>query len=101
VSIHPPIYESTVPSRSWFLRFASMYSVNLSAARSSLARKKSSITPGHVLRGAYWNYRVLEPVKGDNTHTSTVFKAQVIAHNARAVPEVPEWFVILTISRLF
>ncbi|KAF3020835.1 hypothetical protein E8E15_006980 [Penicillium rubens] len=71
-----------------------MYSVNLSAARSSLARKKSSITPGHVLRGAYWNYRVLEPVKGDNTHTSTVFKAQVIAHNARAVPEVPEWALI-------
>jgi hypothetical protein len=61
----------------------------------------SSITPGHVLRGAYWNYRVLEPVKGDNTHVSTVFKAQVVAHDARVVPEVPEWFVALTISRLF
>jgi hypothetical protein len=76
-------------------------SPNLSAARNSLARKMSSLTSGHVLRGACWNYRVLEPVKGDNTHISTVFKAQIVARDSRVVPEVPEWFVALTISRLF
>jgi hypothetical protein len=59
-----------------------------------LARKMSSLTPGHVLRGARWNYRVLEPVKGDSTHISTVFKAQVVPREC-VVPEVPEWFVVL------
>ncbi|KAJ5202317.1 hypothetical protein N7449_004396 [Penicillium cf. viridicatum] len=56
----------------------------------------SSLTPGHVLRGAYWNYRVLEPVKGDNTHISTVFKAQVVLRDTHVaeVPEVPEWALI-------
>ena len=55
----------------------------------------SSLTSGHVLRGAYWNYRVLEPVKGDNTHSSTVIKAQVVLRDPHVVPEVPEWFVVL------
>ncbi|KAJ5788921.1 uncharacterized protein N7518_005932 [Penicillium psychrosexuale] len=58
----------------------------------------SSLAPGNVLRGACWNYRVLEPVKGDNTHNSTVFKAQVIARGARVVPEVPEWALIKVAS---
>jgi hypothetical protein len=69
-------------------------SLNLYFARGSLARKMSSLTPGHVLRGARWNYRVLEPVKGDSTHISTVFKAQVVPREC-VVPEVPEWFVVL------
>ncbi|CAG8205839.1 unnamed protein product [Penicillium nalgiovense] len=55
----------------------------------------SSLTPGHVLRGARWNYRVLEPFNGDGTHISTVFKAQVVPRE-RVVPEVevPEWSLI-------
>ncbi|CAG8300152.1 unnamed protein product [Penicillium nalgiovense] len=55
----------------------------------------SSLTPGHVLQGARWNYRVLEPVNGDGTHISTVFKAQVVPRE-RVVPEVevPEWSLI-------
>ncbi|OQE66662.1 hypothetical protein PENNAL_c0182G01546 [Penicillium nalgiovense] len=73
-------------------------SPNLSAARNSLARKMSSLTSGHVLRGACWNYRVLEPVKGDNTHISAVFKAQIVARDSRVVPEVPEWALIKVAS---
>ncbi|CAG8876099.1 unnamed protein product [Penicillium nalgiovense] len=46
----------------------------------------SSLTPGHVLRGARWNYRVLEPFNGDGTHISTVFKAQVVPRE-RVVPK--------------
>lgn len=42
------------------------------------------------------SYRVLEHVKGDHTHSSAVFKAQVVSReNARGVPEVPGWFVVL------
>ncbi|KGO73366.1 hypothetical protein PITC_086540 [Penicillium italicum] len=58
----------------------------------------SSLTPGHVLRGAYWNYRVLEPVKGDNTHISTVFKAHVVPRDTRVVSEVPRWALIKVAS---
>ncbi|KAJ6126017.1 hypothetical protein N7471_010510 [Penicillium samsonianum] len=58
----------------------------------------SSLIPRHFLRGAYWNYRVLEPVKGDSTHISTVFKAQIVPRDARVVPEVPKWALIKVAS---
>ncbi|KAJ6118792.1 hypothetical protein N7471_013412 [Penicillium samsonianum] len=55
----------------------------------------SSLTPGHVLQGACWNYSLMEHVKGDHTHNSDVFKAQVVPReNARVVPEVPKWAFI-------
>ncbi|KAJ5199661.1 hypothetical protein N7491_009541 [Penicillium cf. griseofulvum] len=78
----------------------SVVSTNLST-RSSLARKLPSLTPGHVLRGVRWNYRILEHIKGDNTHISNVFKAQVVSRDNRVVleiPEVPQWALIKVAS---
>jgi hypothetical protein len=76
-----------------------MYSVScstLSAARNSLLRTVSSLAPGYILQGAHWTYRIVEPVKGDNTHISTVFKAEVVLReNARNEPKAPHWFVVL------
>ncbi|KAL7626845.1 hypothetical protein AAE478_003619 [Parahypoxylon ruwenzoriense] len=53
----------------------------------------SSLAPGHILPGARWNYRVLEAVKGDKTHASTVFKAEVVRHGNTI--NAPQWFVVL------
>lgn len=74
----------------------------LPAARNSLSRSMSSLTPGRVLQGARWDYRILTPVKGDNTHISTVFRAKVVPReNAGSPLRVPQWFVIMhIISRL-
>lgn len=56
----------------------------------------SSLTPGNILQGAHWNYRVLNPVKGDNTHISTVFKAVVVPRgNTCDIPKAPQLFVML------
>lgn len=84
---------------SWNLfLFSQMYSrvrPILSAARPSLSRIMSSLAPGNILQGAHWNYRVVNPVKGDNTHTSSVFKAEVLSRlNARNAPGAPQWFVM-------
>lgn len=73
-----------------------MYSVirpTLSAARNHSSRTMSSLAPGYILQGACWNYRILSPVKGDTTHISTVFKAQVVPHGH--APKAPQWFVVL------
>ncbi|KAG4440058.1 hypothetical protein IFR05_004451 [Cadophora sp. M221] len=36
----------------------------------------SSYASGRVLRGTQWNYRVIDTVSGDNTHTYFAFKAE-------------------------
>ncbi|KAJ5543346.1 hypothetical protein N7535_005774 [Penicillium sp. DV-2018c] len=58
------------------------------------------VSPGNphkmrYTRIAKWDYHVLEAIKGDNTHSSAVFKAQFVQDDAtpRIIPEVPEWFV--------
>ncbi|KAE8353223.1 hypothetical protein BDV28DRAFT_157211 [Aspergillus coremiiformis] len=70
-----------------------MFSVirpTLSAARNSFSRTMSSLAPGCTLQGARWDYRILTPIKGDNTHISTVFKAEVIPReNAGNTPKAP------------
>ncbi|KAL4782105.1 hypothetical protein BJX76DRAFT_349646 [Aspergillus varians] len=74
-----------------------MYS--LCTARNTLSRCMSSLVPGHVLQGTRWNYRILNPVKGDNTHISTVFKAEVIAReNVPNSFRAPQWAFIKTAS---
>lgn len=62
----------------------------------------SSLAPGCVPQGARWDYRILTPIKGDNTHISTVFKAKVVPReNTGSSSRVPQWFVVLHIvSRL-
>ncbi|CAI7573741.1 unnamed protein product [Penicillium glandicola] len=68
-----------------------LYAVN------PLIRTISSLAPGNILRGKHWNYRILNLVKGDNTHISTVFKAEVIPHeNAHGdlTPKAPKWAFI-------
>jgi len=68
----------------------------LSATKISLSRTMSSLSPGHILQGTRWNYRILHPVKGDDTHISTVFKAEIISReNTRNAPEGPQWSVLL------
>jgi len=51
----------------------------------------SLFSSGHVLSGAHWRYRILEPIQGDQSHFSTVFKAEVLADDA--VSSAPTWFV--------
>ncbi|KAL6705598.1 hypothetical protein ACN47E_006545 [Coniothyrium glycines] len=52
----------------------------------------SSLTAGHVLSGGKWNYRILEMVHGDKSHTSTVYKAEVMAN--KDSHDVPQWSFI-------
>jgi hypothetical protein len=62
--------------------------------RTSLSRTMSSLArlaPGHVLPGAQWDYRIVKAIKGDNTHRSTVYMAEVLPH--ADVLESPQWFV--------
>ncbi|KAJ5382424.1 hypothetical protein N7517_000335 [Penicillium concentricum] len=55
----------------------------------------SSLSPGNILQGADWNYRILDLVKGDNTHISTVFKAEIIPHEyPRSALKAPQWAFI-------
>ncbi|KAL3477402.1 hypothetical protein BJX99DRAFT_269811 [Aspergillus californicus] len=79
-----------------------MYSVvgpTLSAARNSPSRTMLSLPPGSIVQGARWNYRILNPVKGDNTHISTVFKADVVPlEDARSALKIPKWAFIKVAS---
>ncbi|KAK2764424.1 hypothetical protein FQN54_009118 [Arachnomyces sp. PD_36] len=55
----------------------------------------SFLAPGRVLQGARWDYRILTPVKGDNTHISTVFKAEVIQReSADTSSRAPQWALV-------
>ncbi|KAF2870953.1 hypothetical protein BDV95DRAFT_628872 [Massariosphaeria phaeospora] len=65
-------------------------------ANNSLLRNTPSLAPGHILPGARWNYHILDSVKGDNTHLSTVFKAEVVPHNN--VNNAPQWAIIKAAS---
>ncbi|KAJ5908739.1 hypothetical protein N7495_001421 [Penicillium taxi] len=56
----------------------------------------SSLAPGNILQGAYWKYRILDPIKGDKTHLSTVFKAEVIADED--AHKTPKWAIIKVVS---
>ncbi|KAK4861534.1 hypothetical protein LT330_003569 [Penicillium expansum] len=52
----------------------------------------SSLAPRNILQGAHWNYRILDRVKGDNTHISNVFKAEVIPReNPHNASKPPRW----------
>jgi hypothetical protein len=53
----------------------------------------ASLATGHILCGGKWNYRILEIVQGDKTHTSTVYKAEIIPK--KASHDVPQWLVTL------
>ncbi|KAI3299492.1 hypothetical protein DTO002I6_1719 [Penicillium roqueforti] len=73
-----------------------MYFIRLAppTARNPLIRAISSLAPGSILQGTYWNYRILNHnhVKGDSTHISDVFKAEVIPHeNYHNTPKAPKW----------
>ncbi|KAB8270697.1 kinase-like domain-containing protein, partial [Aspergillus minisclerotigenes] len=72
---------------------------NLSAAKNSLSRTISSLAPRYTLQGARWDYRILRPIMGDNTHISTVFKAEVIPRkNGENTSKTPQWAVIKVAS---
>lgn len=53
----------------------------------------SSYAPRRVLRGTHWNYRIIDTVSGDNTHTSFAFKAEVIP--LENTLNIPRWFVTI------
>ncbi|PGH03753.1 serine/threonine protein kinase [Blastomyces parvus] len=53
----------------------------------------SSFSSGQVLSGAKWNYHIPdEPLKGDGTHRSIVYKAEVIPKDATV--DAPRWAFI-------
>ncbi|KAH9212197.1 hypothetical protein DL95DRAFT_509553 [Leptodontidium sp. 2 PMI_412] len=52
----------------------------------------SSYAPRRVLRGTHWNYRIIDTVSGDNTHTSFAFKAEVIL--LENTLNIPRWAFI-------
>jgi hypothetical protein len=62
------------------------------STRRSLLRSLSSLALGHILQGAHWNYHIIDAVKGDITHASIVFKAEVIPHEHTL--NVPQRFVV-------
>jgi hypothetical protein len=53
----------------------------------------SSLATGHVLPGRKWNYRILKIVQGDKTHTSMVYKAEIVPNETSH--DVPQWLVTL------
>lgn len=53
-----------------------------------------ALAPGHLLKGARWDYRIEASIKGDKTHASTVFKAAVIPRGN--TPDIPQWCSIVT-----
>lgn len=62
------------------------------AARPPLSKTVSYLAPGRVLEGHRWDYRIISTLKGDDTHLSTVFKAEVIPH--MNVQNAPRWSVV-------
>ena len=66
--------------------------LNSSLARIFLFRTMSSIAHGPVLQGSCWDYRIIGALKGDRTHSSTVFKAKVLPHNS--AQNFPKLFVV-------
>jgi hypothetical protein len=70
--------------------------LNSPVARKTSSKTLSALTSGHILQGARWSYRILGAVKGDNTHTSDVYKAEVVPRESvRDVPKAPQWFIVL------
>lgn len=63
----------------------------------TFSRVMSFLAPGRLLRGALWGYRIVEAVKGDKTHRSTLFKARVVPRENAS--NTPQWFV--TLQRLY
>lgn len=53
----------------------------------------SSLATGHILSGRKWNYRILEIVQGDKTHTSIVYKAEIVPN--KTSHDVPKWLVAI------
>ncbi|PYH74520.1 uncharacterized protein BO88DRAFT_15417 [Aspergillus vadensis CBS 113365] len=60
------------------------------APQKHFSKTISSFTPGTTLQGTSWNYRILKPVVGDSTHTSTVYEEVIPHDNARDVPQTPK-----------
>ncbi|KAH6712736.1 hypothetical protein BKA61DRAFT_656843 [Leptodontidium sp. MPI-SDFR-AT-0119] len=67
------------------IHVASLYPVDLTWSMPSYA-------PRRVLRGTHWNYRIIDTVSGDNTHTSFAFKAEVIP--LENTLNIPRWAFI-------
>ncbi|PYI04707.1 hypothetical protein BO78DRAFT_420453 [Aspergillus sclerotiicarbonarius CBS 121057] len=67
--------------------------------RNSFSRTVFSLAPGCTLHGAHWKYHILNPIKGDGTHASSVFKARVIPdHSPGKALEAPKWALIKVAS---
>ncbi|KAF1950008.1 kinase-like protein [Byssothecium circinans] len=74
----------------------SLIHLTCSTARNSSSRTMSSLAPGHLLQGAHWGYRIVDAVKGDNTHASAVFKARVLPRENAS--NAPHWAIIKNAS---
>ncbi|KAJ5687359.1 hypothetical protein N7455_006407 [Penicillium solitum] len=54
-----------------------------------------SLAPGNILRGTYWSYHILNLVKGDSTHISSLFKAEVMPHEkSHNTSKSSKWSII-------
>lgn len=54
-----------------------------------VSRVISTFAYGKILCGAKWRYEIIEPIKGDGTHKSLVFKARVFG-----AADAPKWCAI-------
>ncbi|KAL1614354.1 hypothetical protein SLS56_012127 [Neofusicoccum ribis] len=61
----------------------------LTETKISSISRAMSLSRGQVLPGARWDYSVIEPLRGDGTHTSTAFKARIVPK--RHGFDVPQW----------
>lgn len=62
------------------------------ARKTFVSSAMSTLAPGQKLRGAKWEYQIIEPLKGDDTHISTLFKARILPNNQ--IANAPIWSAI-------
>ncbi|PYH46601.1 uncharacterized protein BP01DRAFT_338092 [Aspergillus saccharolyticus JOP 1030-1] len=68
------------------------------SSKNHLSRNMSSLAPGHILRGTHWSYQISQPLRGDRTQTSSIFKAEVIQACNDNSSTTPRWASIKVAS---
>jgi hypothetical protein len=56
------------------------------------SRTMSFIAHERVFEGNRWRYRLIDALGGDGTHSSTVFKAEILPYDS--AQNAPKWFAV-------
>lgn len=96
-------YEPTISPHLSFHNYFPIYLIRpaSSAERNPLIRTMLSLAPGNILRGTYWSYHILNLVKGDSTHISSLFKAEVMPHEkSHNTSKSSKWSIIYYVNNI-